>query len=384
MKRALRRWAVFRRNLLCLLTVLQVVCAAVPAGEIHAGSEEVLDLFQIPESSEGPATLSRRGRREVRFDAGRLLHLRPGSRVRLNVPGLVEDGEEIVFERAALSPHGSITWIGTLEHDGVPFRTVITQNGSAVTGTIQRFSGTLRVETSAGRQSVLDPEAAGLDPLVDVHGADALIPWVPSLPGLSAAVSPAAGGAALSAGAAGNTTIDVMIVYTKDLVNRLGSAGAHARLDHLVALSNQAFADSGVAVALRDVHRVEIDYPSHITNPEALYDLSDNATPFHEIDALRDEHGADLVILVRPFLYPDQTSCGTAWLNGYLQTPMHADFGYSVVSDGISSGRYCLDTSFVHELGTPWGWTTIGPTVGVAEPPCMETVTACRDVSEPS
>ncbi|HAO31572.1 MAG TPA: hypothetical protein DCQ84_01280, partial [Candidatus Competibacteraceae bacterium] len=89
--------------------------------------------------------------------------------------------------------------------------------------------------------------------------------------------------------------------YTPGLASQLGS-GLTARLDQLVALSNQAYRDSGVYINLRLVHSQQVNYSDATTNDVALDALTDGADPaLANVASLRDTYGADLVSLIRPF-----------------------------------------------------------------------------------
>ncbi|MFH1215646.1 MAG: FG-GAP-like repeat-containing protein [Pseudomonadota bacterium] len=159
-----------------------------------------------------------------------------------------------------------------------------------------------------------------------------------------------------AASASGNTTIDLMIVYSPGIVSAYGESGAQTRLDYLVALTNQAYADSAVHITLRLVHTAEINYTDATNNSTALTYLTENTYPFQNIDALREQYGADLVSLVRDFDVTHQGGCGIAWLNGtYGDISDDGDYGFSVVSDGSDGLYYCTDYTFAHELGHNMG-----------------------------
>jgi uncharacterized delta-60 repeat protein len=148
------------------------------------------------------------------------------------------------------------------------------------------------------------------------------------------------------------SVLDLLVLHTPGLRDRLGS-GLEARIDHLVAVSNQALARSGVRAKLRVVDVVEVGYPDRGSNADALGRLTDGSHPsLAGVAALRDLYGADLVTLVRPFDNPTHGGCGTGWIGGWGGQPIaYANgFAYSVVSDGESEGFYCDDVSFIHEV----------------------------------
>ena len=146
--------------------------------------------------------------------------------------------------------------------------------------------------------------------------------------------------------AAGNTTIDVMLLYTSGMASRYG-AGLQARLDSLIALANQAYIDSQVNITLRLVYSTQVNYSDTAVNKTALDDLTNNSAPsLTQVNAWRDQYGADLVALLRPYSVVNHGGCGLGWLNGFNGSPISGDqaYGYAVVSDGsdIHGSNSCL------------------------------------------
>ncbi|WP_169249179.1 InlB B-repeat-containing protein [Candidatus Competibacter phosphatis] len=325
------------------------------------------------------------GRQPIQFNR-KLAKLSLGSEARLSLPLGVS--YVLNFDNRFDHPSGNVTWVGSLEGYGDDYRAVITFGEGGVSGRVYTPDGEFLVETDADGEWLIDPQAAGLAP--EGPGSnDALIPLPeevhrqlsPGNPGASARDN----GGAISGGSpikgeflfpfdgldprkdlvvtAANTTpvtIDVMILYTPGLANRLGS-GLSARLDQLVALSNQAYRDSGVYIDLRLVHKQQVEYSDTTSNSTALDALTAGSDPaLAGVASLRDTYGADLVSLVRPFNQSTAGGCGVAWVGGYGGQPIssYAGYGYSVVSDGRDvngSGYYCLDLSFAHELGHNMG-----------------------------
>lgn len=149
-------------------------------------------------------------------------------------------------------------------------------------------------------------------------------------------------------------TIDVLILYT--------SGVAISRLSQLITDANNAYRDSGVNINLRAIHIKEVAYTNNSNNAVALRALTYETDPvFNDIHQLRNDAKADLVVLVRPFNWPIQDSCGSAWLLGINEQAhlihKQADYAYSVVSVGSNGGYACSDLAFVHELGHNMGLT---------------------------
>ena len=143
-----------------------------------------------------------------------------------------------------------------------------------------------------------------------------------------------------------------MVVYNS-AADELYSNDALTRINHLVDVSNQIYADSGVNLSLRLVHSVQVDYEAGYDSETAVNHLTEQSHPaFSDIPALRNQYGADLVVLMRP--YSDDGYCGLAWIgghatNGDFTDPNEKDYGYSHVS--IDCGTYVLSHELGHNMG---------------------------------
>jgi len=152
--------------------------------------------------------------------------------------------------------------------------------------------------------------------------------------------------------AAGTITLDIMVLYNQaadDLYNQ----DAITRINHLIDVSNQIYQDSGANLQLRLVHAEKIDYEEDIDSNIAIDQLTDQSHPaFSNVPTLRQTYGADLTVLMRPYL--NDGYCGLAWVGGYgtngdFSHPEEKDYAYSQVS--IDCGTYVL----AHELGHNMG-----------------------------
>ena len=314
------------------------------------------------------------GREPIQFNR-KLANLSLGSEARLSMP--LGGSYVLNFDNRFDHLSGNVTWVGSLQGYGDNYRAVITFGEGGASGTIHTPDGDFLVETDADGEWLVDPKTAGLTP--KGPGADdTLIPVLEetgqplSSENFDPFINDGGGTSGNSedmslhkdlAVAATDTTlvtIDVMILYTPGLANQLGS-GLSARLDQLVALSNQAYLDSGVYIDLRLVHTQQVEYSEMTSNQTALYDLKyRSALALVDVASLRDTYGADLVVLIRPFDNNTAGSCGVAWVGGVNGQPISSfsDYGYSVVSNGrdvSGTATYCLDLSFVHELGHNMG-----------------------------
>jgi hypothetical protein len=285
------------------------------------------------------------------------------------------DGEpvRVKYERHEEQPDGNWTWIGR-NADGTS--AVLTFGEKAVFGMISRGDDYYRVRTDRTGAWVVETDrslvAAGNGRRSD--GEDFLAP--PEARALAAAgarhLSGARATASADAAPKAAAVVDVLIGYSSGLVSTYGSESAAATfVTSLVALTNDAYARSGITMSLRPVRTMQVNYSDASDNQDALQQLTGyNAetqqpiTPnsaFNALRAARNEYGADLVAFVRRYREPDQNGCGIAWLLGMNQSGISAasdaEFGYAVVSDGEDRDEgdgntyFCSDFSLAHELG---------------------------------
>lgn len=146
--------------------------------------------------------------------------------------------------------------------------------------------------------------------------------------------------------------IDLLVVYNQ-AANEIYAGSAETRVNHLIDVSNQIYVDSKINLEVRAVYIGEIAYEGNYDSSTALDHITFKSHPaFIEIDALRADYGADMVVLMRP--YADDGSCGMAWIGGYgtagdFSHPQEKDYAYAHVA--IDCGTYVL----AHELGHNMG-----------------------------
>ena len=284
----------------------------------------------------------------------------------------------IVYQRHEEALDGNWSWIGKTK-DGLD--AVITFGEGAVFGRIYKKDTEAYSLTMSGGRSWLvqtDPSKL-LDGNLGRHAdeSDALIP-----PSVAAAVSAKKRNAAAASVEGGGkasaaNTVDVVLGYTNGLVTKYGSAAnATTRLSNLMALTNQAYVNSVITPRVRLVRTVQVNYTDTNSNETALealtgYDCTATTCTQQPVPAelaplrtARDEYGADLVSLVRPFQAPQHQGCGIAWLlggGGVTIDNTDAPFGYSIVSDGNDTDEtdgnnyFCREETLAHELGHNMG-----------------------------
>jgi peptidyl-Asp metalloendopeptidase len=285
------------------------------------------------------------------------------------------DGQPIRlrYQRHLEHPNGNWTWIGRNEHGE---EAIVTFGEKAVFGTISRHGGEeLRLATSGGRSWVVEADP-GKQHHPDPKRPDFVVP--PELAQSFASDQPVTASASMEAltPTAVGTTVDVALGYTTGFASELGGdSQAVTRLQHLVDIANQAYANSQINAQIRLVRTVPVNYPDATDNNDALAKLTGQSgsgsipvdPAFNALRTARDQYGADLVSLVRRFRTPENKGCGVAWLIGGNQSRIDnsdAPWGYSVVSDDLDRGDLdetdsktyvCRKETLAHEMGHNMG-----------------------------
>lgn len=156
----------------------------------------------------------------------------------------------------------------------------------------------------------------------------------------------------------GNVVIDILALYTPDAAALYGPQ-TPTRINQMISVSNQIYQDSGVGITLRPVFHAPVDYPAgaEVDMYQQLEQLTFGSHPaFSEVSQLRDQFGADLVVLFRS-LGPNASLCGVANLGG------HDTWGDMLAFDGDEYGFSVvaldcpLGSALAHELGHNMGLT---------------------------
>ncbi len=298
----------------------------------------------------------------VQFDAKAVLALPIGGEAAITLPRL--GTLTVVHDRQEQHPNGDVTWVGYFKGWGDNYRVVITTGPNGTVGRIASPDGEFSLLPGGSSGAWLrDNSQAGLQPVM--QDSDDTVP-VPTTaptssvpPGLAemAAMAPATASGQPTAAAVPATdpnaqaTIDLMIVYTAGMVQYYGD-GLQTRLNNLVAITNQAYIDSGIHITLRLVYSVEVDYVESGGLSPALKDLTAGNGLFSNVSALRKQYGADLVTLI---IKPTSIFCGGEGL-AWSSSPISVDYGYSVFLDlGTVNGCNNNDLVMAHELGHNMG-----------------------------
>jgi len=268
----------------------------------------------------------------------------------------------VVFDHIRQVRKRSLNWVGHIKNTGNRYRVLISIKGRSVTGRINTPDGLMKLKTKAGELRLIDFNFEQFEAIPFIN--DTSIPedqpasQNSNIQSSAGQVSSDQNQAAIAAAPTlinGNSIIDVLVLYNGTFASE-NSGAVSTRIDHLMSLTNQAYLDSEVAMQVRLVGTQQISYTNSSLNSTALRAITNDTISGIDISALRDQTGADLVVIIRPFDYSSHSSCGNAWLNSSL----YAAYGYSAVSDGHDIGGsnyYCSDTSFAHELGHNMGLT---------------------------
>lgn len=284
-----------------------------------------------------------------------------GGTLEITSPG----GERLRFryERHVEHASGDWTWVGRLPGGDRGREAILTFGEHAAFGVFPQSDGrALQLVSRQGRTWLVESDAsAAAGP---GRKPDFLLPPARQPEPSSTAAGPATAAMTAAAAAAPSQTIDLLVGFTPGFASdQGGTSGAVTRLNFLVEVGNQAFANSQVATRIRLVQAMQVNYADATSNQSTLEALSGYASgsgpiptdpAFNALRAARDTYGADLVTLVRKFQDPENDGCGIAWLIGGGQvviTTADEPFGYSVVSDGFDGSFFCREETLVHEVG---------------------------------
>jgi len=153
-----------------------------------------------------------------------------------------------------------------------------------------------------------------------------------------------------------NSVIDVLTLYTPGAAATYPH-GVQTRINQLISVANQIYADSGVKITLRPVYHGLVNYNDSDDMDTALNHLIEKTdSAFSSVDNLRDTYGADLVMLFRP-TQAGEARCGLAPVGGFST---NGDFS-SVVERNTAYSHIAVDCPVdlvaAHELGHNMGLT---------------------------
>jgi len=143
--------------------------------------------------------------------------------------------------------------------------------------------------------------------------------------------------------------IDVMVVFTDDArIDAGGTSNIINQINLAISETNTGYERSGIYQRMNLVHTTEVNYEedSSFDWGITLNELTSSTDgKIDEVHNLRDEYGADLVVM----LVKNTDACGIGW----LMTPSFTrdSVGFSVVSRSCSTGYYSLAHEAGHNMG---------------------------------
>ncbi len=327
---------------------------------VDAAPNNLAQLAQLPDRYQNHAAGSVM---PVNLPMNELSVSQLGEKVTLDLP----IGQYTVnHDNAVQHQDGSSTWIGYLDNEGKGYRVYLSQGKAGVMGNVNTPDGAYDIETVGGKTYLVDLARSGFKPggyhndqaLAAAVHADEMSHTASVMAARSTrrkpAKLPAANGAASTT--ATSTVVDLMVLYTT--VNQT-PAYAVQRLQYLTDVTNQAYRDSKINMQLRLVHTRATNYSETGSNNQALDDLRGNAGALAGTAALREQYGADLVFLFRPFYKSTAGSCGTTFVGFSSGQSGNPDTGFGTISDGNSrdsnSTYFCGVQTFAHETGHSLG-----------------------------
>lgn len=249
------------------------------------------------------------------------------------------------YDHTEAGYNGGRVWVGHLRGYGHDYPVLISSYAGEVNGSIATPGGTLRLQGAEQNALLTDPQAANerlFEPTADdtVPSSDR---ETKALVADSIVRASTAASASSPASSASPAQIDLLILFTTQLQDKLGNYSATiSRLNLLVATANNVYSSSGIYISLNLVYAQVVDY-SYNTAQDSTVLVGMKYDP--TVTALRDQYGADVVAMVRPF---QASTCG---LSTITQNFAYSGDAISVVEDGSNNGAYCDITTLPHELG---------------------------------
>jgi len=302
----------------------------------------------VPKSADAPDVKSQAS--PVRFNAKELLALAPTEEVQLNLPsGATYD---VVFQLGTDHGGGIASWVGGIKGHESHYRVIVTTGPSGTFGSIDTPEGTYRIVPGERNDWLVDmtleaphiPRSNLGDDERDVISPKSLH----ELDLSRATFSPAIPGVTIAGKATPvpQVTVDMMFVVTRALADRLGG-GLATRLNFLVTRANDSYAASEVAITMRMVHFMVVDYTDGGDNGDALDDITNGVGVFAGVEAARTAFGADMVALLRNG--SGSGGSGVAWRPS--NPAASSNLMYSVTTGCVTG----CESVFIHEVGHNMG-----------------------------
>lgn len=285
-------------------------------------------------------------RRLVALNPAAIDKLRAGDETDLIAPNGAT--YRLIYDRTEVAYGGGSVWVGHLRDHGQDFPALISTYAGQVNGNISTPTGKLRLEGEERHAVLTDIEAADeqlLIPSLD----DTMRAKVGRSTNRNEPNSTPTAPSVANAASGSPAQIDLLILFTGQMQTQLGGyAATIARLNLLVATANNVYANSQIYVSLNLVYAQAISYSysdKAVSDDTALNSMQSDSA----VAALRNQYGADVVVMVRPF---QASVCGLGFQTLNFS---YSDYAFAVVEDGSNGGYYCDVTTLTHEVGHVMG-----------------------------
>jgi peptidyl-Asp metalloendopeptidase len=340
---------------LCLSVAALAFC--IPSVVMSAPTPSQIQLFEelpspiqppIAQAQSAPQVLKRWVRRQRAMALNRtaldvITHPRTGPPTDVTL-SLFDGGPRTLdLDQPREHPKQTKVWRGRLRGEAGSDFTLVA-HGTTMVGTILSNQRLYKIETIGGNlHRLIEIDEAALPPdhhPIVVTDEDPVA--APPTDGTSQQTD-------TTAEAAGDTIIDLLVVYTSAAKTHEGGPGAiEALITLAVDSANQAYSNSQIAMQLRLVHTAEVAYSESgamDTDLPRLRSATDGV--MDQVHQLRDQHKADLVALI---VDNGGNSCGIAYV---MVNGPRAGFASSAFS---VTARDCLaNDTLAHELGHNMG-----------------------------
>lgn len=338
------------------LSLALALAAATPAGATDFFKPARLSKATTPAPEYLYSTLP------VTLNAEALSAMAPGDAADLALP----NGKtyRVVLTRTESHANGDLSWIGRLEGFGPEMAVIATMGANGSYAEIQTPDGPYGVVPGGAHDWLFDVSLSQLHQARPAGQTDALVPPlelgpVPKADPVCADITSKPGP---------QTTIDVMAVLAPDFVSAHGAANVETRLNSIVTNINNYYNNSNIAMTLRRVATVNVNYGSatSIDDSTALNAITNGAAPFANIAALRNYYGADMVMLMRGPQGGGGIS-GVAWIGGFNTSPItgSVNFMYSVNGDAPGFSGTLVAHELGHNMGNNHDRANAGGDIGV-------------------
>ena len=146
----------------------------------------------------------------------------------------------------------------------------------------------------------------------------------------------------------GTATLDVLFYY------ETGMETPEAIADLVTEITNQAMADSQIAMRANVVAVKPLEIDPAVLQEDVLYQMYDAEAPFTDIESDRAFYSADLVVALRENIPDDDDACGIAPVGIEDGAPYRWAYVTAVqwlpIEKATGNG-YCPDTTTAHEIG---------------------------------